>query len=111
MPTRETASICSLVKGPGYKTPSIRRLGKIPGSLGQISKLAADEARHLHHDLVGSDHLLLALLHPECPGAAREVLASFDVSLQEARNALVESLGDPFEDRSHGWVTMPRPPS
>jgi len=35
------------------------------------------------------------------------VLTSFDVTLQEARTALIESLGDPFEDKSHGWVTVP----
>lgn len=79
----------------------------MPRGLWQISKLATDEARQLHHDWVGPDHLLLAILHPECPGAARDVLAFFDVNLQEARSALVESLGDPFEDSSHGWVTMP----
>jgi hypothetical protein len=79
----------------------------MPRGIGQISKLASDEARQLHHDLVGPDHLLLALLHLECPGAAREALASFGVSLDEARNDVVESLGDPFDDNPQGWVTLP----
>ncbi len=81
--------------------------GKIPRGLGQILKLAGDEARQLHHNWADEDHLLLALLHPDCPGVAREVLSSFGVNLEQARNAFIESLGDSFEDTSHGWVTMP----
>lgn len=94
-------------RGPRYKMPASTQPGKMPRSLWQISRLAGDEARQLHHNWVGPDHLLLALLHPECPGTARQVLASFEVSLEQARHSFIESMGDPFEESSHAWATVP----
>jgi hypothetical protein len=94
-------------RGPRYKAPINTPEGKLPPRLWQIFSLANDEARRLHHPWVGPDHLLLALMHPECPGAAKEVLASFDLSLDNARSAFIESMGDPFEETSHGWTKTP----
>lgn len=94
-------------RGPRYKMPAISTVGEMPQRLWQIFRLAGDEARRLHHDWVGPDHLLLALLHPESPGAARQVLASFEVSLEQARHAFIDSLGDPFEGSSQEWATVP----
>jgi hypothetical protein len=34
-----------------------------------VRNLAAEEATALHHSWIGEDHLVLALLHPDCPGA------------------------------------------
>ena len=51
---------------------------------------------------------MLALLHPGCPGAARGVLAFFDVSLDQVREAFVQSMGDPFESQFHGATVPPR---
>ncbi len=79
----------------------------MPRRLWQISRLAGDAARQLHHNWVGPDHLLLALLHPECPGASRQVLASFEVRLEQARDAFIESMGDPFDESPHEWATVP----
>jgi hypothetical protein len=94
-------------RGPRYKAPTNAPEGKMPRRLFQILTLASDEARRLHHSWVGPDHLLLALLHPECPGAAKEILAWFEISLKNTRNALVERMGDPFEESSHGSMTIP----
>ena len=94
-------------RGATYRPPRLAPVGTMSRCLGQISRLAADEARLLNHDWVGADHLLLAILHRDCPGAAREVLASFNVSYEEVRKAFIDSMGDPFEDGSQGWVTMP----
>lgn len=65
------------------------------------------EAGDLNHHWIGPEHLLLALLHEECPGIAREVLASFGLSLAEARDALVDSMGDPFEPHNRGLIFPP----
>lgn len=48
------------------------------------------------------EHLLLGLLHPDCPGLAPEALASFGLTLDDARAHLVQHLGDPFEPRHRG---------
>jgi hypothetical protein len=67
-----------------------------------VVDLAHDEAGALHHDWVDQDHLLLALLHPDCPGAARAVLESFGVTAAPLRAAWVASMGDPYEPHHRG---------
>ena len=47
-------------------------------------ELAIDEARHLGHNYIGTEHLLLGLLR-EGSGAASEILSSFSVTLERAR--------------------------
>jgi len=49
---------------------------------------AQDEARGLHHGFIGTEHLLLGLLHD---GRARDVLVARGVGLDGTR-ALVEEL-------------------
>jgi hypothetical protein len=74
----------------------------------QIVELAAAQARELNHDWVGEEHLLLALLHPACPGAAGQVLQAFGLSLEDTRAALVEGWGDPFEPHDRGQTIPPQ---
>ena len=54
-----------------------------PGAKRAI-ELAIDEARHLGHNYIGTEHLLLGLLHEE-KGVAAGVLDSFGVTLERAR--------------------------
>jgi ClpA/ClpB-like protein len=56
-----------------------------------------DEVSALNHPMGDLDHLVLGMLHPHCPGAARAVLESFGVRVETLRQALVDSLGDPFD--------------
>jgi Clp amino terminal domain, pathogenicity island component len=84
---------------PGLKIPPI---GQWPWQVQTVVDLAHDEARALHQDWVGQDHLLLALLHPACPGAARAVLESFGVTAAPLRAAWVASMGDPYEPHHRG---------
>lgn len=72
-----------------------------------ILHLAKAEAHALNHSWIDSDHLLLALLRPESPGAARGVLHSLGVALGAARRVLAESLGDPFEPHERELTTPP----
>jgi hypothetical protein len=51
---------------------------------------------------IGPNHLLGALVHPDCPGAARSVLASLGVTAQRLRQARQRSFVDPYEPGS-GW--------
>jgi len=84
---------------PGLEIPPI---GEWPWQVQTVVDLAHEEARALHHDWVGQDHLLLALLHPDCPGAARAVLESFGVTAAALRAAWVASMGDPYEPHHRG---------
>jgi hypothetical protein len=60
---------------------------------------AADEAQELNHPWIGDDHLVLGLLHPDCPGAAHRVLESFGIRLEPYRQAFITSMGDPWDDK------------
>jgi predicted DNA-binding transcriptional regulator AlpA len=93
-------------RGPLHPGVEIRPIGQWPWQVQAVVDLAHDEARALHHDWVGQDHLLLALLHPDCPGAARAVLASFGVAAAPLREAFVASMGDPYEPHQRG-ITLP----
>jgi Clp amino terminal domain, pathogenicity island component len=58
---------------------------------------AAKEASALNHPWDDLDHLVLGMLHADCPGAARAVLESFGARAEPLRQALIDSLGDPFD--------------
>ena len=50
----------------------------------RVIELAIDEARHLGHNYIGTEHLLLGLQH-EGEGIAAGVLESFSISLEQTR--------------------------
>jgi Clp amino terminal domain, pathogenicity island component len=88
---------------PGLEVPPA---GKRSRQVWKVVNLAADEAKALHHHWIDQDHLVLAMLHPDCPGAAGAVLASFGVTAAPLREAFVASMGDPYEPHYRG-VTLP----
>jgi Clp amino terminal domain, pathogenicity island component len=84
---------------PVYTGPEIPPIGQEPPQVERIVSLARDEVWALNHDTLGPNHLLLGMLHPNCPGAAPVVLASFGVRAEPLRQAFIDSMGDPFETR------------
>ena len=58
----------------------------------RVIVLAQDEARMLNHDRVGTEHLLLGLIH-EDQGVAAEALESLGISLEAARREVGEITG------------------
>jgi hypothetical protein len=54
--------------------------------------LAQEEARLLNHGFIGTEHLLLGLLH-EKEGIAAQALGRFDISREAVQNAVVETVG------------------
>jgi ATP-dependent Clp protease ATP-binding subunit ClpC len=54
--------------------------------------LAAQEARLLDHDYVGTEHILLALLHDD-EGVAARALHAFGITLQRARGEVEQLVG------------------
>jgi predicted DNA-binding transcriptional regulator AlpA len=89
-------------RGPLHPGVEILPIGQWPWQVQAVVDLAHQEARALHHPWVGDEHLWLALLHPDCPGAARAVLESFGVTAAPLREAWVASMGDPYEPHHRG---------
>ena len=58
----------------------------------RVVVLAQEEARMLNHNYIGTEHLLLGLLH-EGRGSAARVLTAMDVTLAAARDQLVAITG------------------
>ncbi len=58
----------------------------------QVIVLAQDEARVLHHNYIGTEHILLGLLR-EREGLGAHVLESLDVTVDGARAQVVEMIG------------------
>jgi hypothetical protein len=58
----------------------------------RVLVLAQEEARLLNHSFIGTEHLLLGLIH-EGEGLAAKVLESFDISLEAVREKVEETIG------------------
>ncbi|MFH0814245.1 MAG: Clp protease N-terminal domain-containing protein, partial [Pseudomonadota bacterium] len=75
-------SAVEYIVGRGEK-PVTGEIGLTPRAK-RVIELAIDEARHLGHNYIGTEHLLLGLLH-EGEGVAAGVLESFSITLEQAR--------------------------
>ncbi len=84
-------SAVEFIIGRGEK-PSTGEIGLTPRAK-RIIELAIDEARHLGHNYIGTEHLLLGLLR-EGGGVASDVLDSFGVTLERARAEASKVLGE-----------------
>jgi ATP-dependent Clp protease ATP-binding subunit ClpC len=62
----------------------------------RVVENAMEEARNLNHDYVGTEHLLLGLLH-EQDGVAAEVLANLGLKLEDVRKAVLQLLNHGLE--------------
>jgi ATP-dependent Clp protease ATP-binding subunit ClpC len=58
----------------------------------RVVVLAQQESRALGHDYIGTEHLLIAVLHEEV-GVARAVLATVPLTAEDARAAVLASAG------------------
>lgn len=58
----------------------------------RVVVLAQEEARMLDHNYIGTEHLLLGLLH-EGRGSAARALEALDVTLQAVRDQVIEIVG------------------
>ncbi len=59
----------------------------------KVIEFAVDEARHLNHHYIGTEHLLLGLLR-EGEGIGAGVLESFGLNLQDVRAKTIQVLND-----------------
>lgn len=58
----------------------------------RVITFAKDEAQTLRHNYVGTEHILLGLIH-EGEGVAAKALESFGISLEEVREQIEEDVG------------------
>jgi len=70
--------------------PNTGEIGLTPRAK-RVIELAIDEARHLGHNYIGTEHLLLGLLH-EGGGVAAGVLDSFGINLEQVRNEVTRMM-------------------
>ncbi|MEE8418803.1 MAG: ATP-dependent Clp protease ATP-binding subunit [Dehalococcoidales bacterium] len=75
-------SAVEFIIGRGEKS-SVGEIGLTPRAK-RVIELAIDEARHLGHNYIGTEHILLGLLH-EGEGVAAGVLDSFGITLEQGR--------------------------
>ena len=91
-------SAVEFIIGRGEK-PSTGEIGLTPRAK-RVIELAIDEARHLGHNYIGTEHLLLGLLREgegeatEGRGVAADVLDSFGITLERARTETTRVLGE-----------------
>jgi ATP-dependent Clp protease ATP-binding subunit ClpA len=64
---------------------------KLTRGARQVLELAADEARRMRHNSIGTEHLLLALLR-ERDGLAAEILLDVGLNLEDVRSQVMEFL-------------------
>ena len=76
-------------------------LGQLPFSprAKRVMELAAESANQLGHDVIGTEHILLGLLK-EKEGIAVQVLTKLDISLEAARDQVLEILGGELDSES-----------
>mgnify|MGYP001225732260 CR=1 FL=1 len=65
----------------------------------KVIELAMREARHLKHDYIGTEHLLLGLIREE-EGVAAHILAGLGVSGERVREQVLRTIGDTVPTRS-----------
>ncbi|HEY33683.1 MAG TPA: ATP-dependent Clp protease ATP-binding subunit [Dehalococcoidia bacterium] len=93
--------------GHGEK-PSTGEIGLTPRAK-RVIELAIDEARNLGHNYIGTEHLLLGLLH-EGGGVAAGVLDSFGITLEQVRNETTRILSQ-NAPKTRGGRTQSRTPA
>jgi ATP-dependent Clp protease ATP-binding subunit ClpA len=79
------------------KGPDQKMLGSIPYTprVRKVIMLAQQEAKHLQHTYVGTEHLLLGLLR-EGGGSGAKVLRALEIDLVQTRNEILRELDPNF---------------
>ncbi len=82
--------------------PATQIIGDIPFTprSKKALELAAEEARSLGHNYIGTEHLLLGLIR-EGEGVASQVLMNLGLDLSKVRNEVMEILGSAIPGYSH----------
>jgi ATP-dependent Clp protease ATP-binding subunit ClpC len=82
-------------------TPGASEIGLTPRAKKVVLELSAEEARHLGHNYIGTEHLILGLIR-EREGVAARVLENLGVDLSRVRFQVVQQLGMPTQGQPGG---------
>src|SRR5258708_6215376 len=80
------------VASPGRPVRSDEMFERFTDRARRVVVLAQDEARMLNHNYIGTEHVLLGLIH-EGEGAAAKALESLGISLEAVRQQVEEIIG------------------
>jgi ATP-dependent Clp protease ATP-binding subunit ClpC len=74
-------------------TPDMVTNGELPKTprTKQVFKYAIEEATNLHHNYIGTEHLLLGLLR-DCDGVAAQILLNLGLKLEQVRREVLKML-------------------
>ena len=75
---------------------------RLTGRARHVLDFAQQESRHFNHNYIGTEHLLLGLVR-EGDGVAGQVLASFDVTLSNARE-VVGTVDGEYREQINGQI-------
>jgi ATP-dependent Clp protease ATP-binding subunit ClpC len=83
--------------------PDMVTMGKLPQTprAKKVIEYSMEEARHLNHNYVGTEHILLGLLR-EQEGVAAQVLMNLGLKLEEVREEVLNLLGHGLEGEETG---------
>jgi len=83
--------------------PDMVTMGKLPQTprAKKVIEYSMEEARHLNHNYVGTEHILLGLLR-EQEGVAAQVLMNLGLKLEEVREEVLNLLGHGLEGDEAG---------
>ena len=83
--------------------PEMVTMGKLPQTprAKKVIEYSMEEARHLNHNYVGTEHILLGLLR-EQEGVAAQVLMNLGLKLEEVREEVLNLLGHDMESEGGG---------
>jgi hypothetical protein len=95
-------AVCPVAAGPGPLTLGAEGPRELDGSLAGVFErftdrartvlvLAQEEARLLNHSFIGTEHILLGLIH-EGDGVAAKALRTFGISLEAVREKVEETI-------------------
>jgi Clp amino terminal domain, pathogenicity island component/ClpX C4-type zinc finger len=73
----------------------------------RVLVLAQEEARLLHHNFIGTEHLLLGLIH-EGDGVAAQVIEQLGISLEDVRTRVQDIIGRSSMEESDSRPFTPR---
>jgi ATP-dependent Clp protease ATP-binding subunit ClpC len=90
--------------------PATQIIGDLPFTprAKKALELAAEEARSLGHNYIGTEHLLLGLIREE-EGVASQVLLNLGLDLSTVRNKVMEVLGSELPGLGQGGVKTKTP--
>ncbi len=77
-------------------TPAEGDIGLTPRAKKVVLELSAEEARHLGHNYIGTEHILLGLIR-EGEGVAARVLLNLGADLDRVRAQVIQQLGVPSQ--------------